>query len=48
MQVDVRNHRKDGSLFWNRLAVAPAHDAAGTLSHRDGESFPDALPGSAC
>ncbi len=30
--VEVRNYRRDGSLFWNRLRVAPVFDARG-LSH---------------
>ena len=30
--VVVRNYRKDGSLFWNRLRIAPVRDAHG-LSH---------------
>ncbi len=31
--IDVRNHRKDGSVFWNRLQMAPVHDAGGELSY---------------
>lgn len=31
--IDVRNHRKDGSVFWNRLQMAPVHDAGGDLSY---------------
>ena len=31
IEIDLRNHRKDGSPFWNRLLVAPVHDANGTL-----------------
>ncbi len=29
IEIDIRNHRKDGSLFWNRLLVAPVRDAGG-------------------
>ena len=29
----VRNYRRDGSAFWNRLSLAPIHDAAGELTH---------------
>lgn len=30
----VRNYRKDGSLFWNRVEIGPVHDpATGQLSH---------------
>ncbi len=30
----VRNYRKDGSLFWNRVEIGPVHDAAsGELTH---------------
>jgi|GEM_PF-509142 len=29
----VRNYRKDGSLFWNRLSVAPVRDHAGQTTH---------------
>ena len=31
--VLLRNYRKDGSLFWNELIIAPMHDAQGTLTH---------------
>jgi len=31
--IDVRNHRKDGSAFWNRLQMAPVHDGGGELSY---------------
>jgi PAS domain S-box-containing protein len=33
IQVDLRNHRKDGSAFWNRLLLAPVLDAAGDLAY---------------
>ncbi|QYF91815.1 EAL domain-containing protein [Massilia sp. PAMC28688] len=29
----LRNYRKDGSLFWNHLFVAPVFDQAGTATH---------------
>ena len=32
-QVVLRNYRKDGSLFWNELAIAPVRDAGGRVTH---------------
>ncbi|MCE9574699.1 MAG: PAS domain S-box protein [Deltaproteobacteria bacterium] len=32
-EVVLRNERKDGSMFWNRLTLAPVRDAAGTVTH---------------
>ncbi|EJL35389.1 PAS domain-containing protein [Novosphingobium sp. AP12] len=29
IEIDIRNHRKDGSAFWNRLLMAPVYDAYG-------------------
>ncbi len=29
----LRNYRKDGSLFWNELFVAPVRDSDGSVSH---------------
>ncbi len=29
----LRNYRKDGGLFWNKMRVAPVHDSLGKLSH---------------
>ncbi|WP_188972576.1 PAS domain-containing protein, partial [Deinococcus aerolatus] len=29
----LRNYRKDGSMFYNELALSPIHDAAGLLTH---------------
>lgn len=29
----LRNYRKDGTLFWNELSVAPVRDASGTVTH---------------
>jgi len=31
--VTLLNYRKDGTPFWNQLAMSPVHDAAGTLTH---------------
>lgn len=31
--VIIRNYRKDGSLFWNELYIAPVFDAFGKLTH---------------
>ena len=33
IQLDIRNHRKDGSAFWNRLLMAPVFDATGELAY---------------
>ena len=33
VSVIVRNYRKDGSLFWNSLRIAPVADDAGTYTH---------------
>jgi diguanylate cyclase (GGDEF)-like protein/PAS domain S-box-containing protein len=33
VETVVRNYRKDGSLFWNELSVAPVRDAVGRLTH---------------
>ncbi|WP_238244783.1 PAS domain-containing protein, partial [Methylobacterium iners] len=33
VETDIRNHRKDGTPFWNRLLMAPVHDAAGKLAY---------------
>ncbi len=32
IEIDIRNHRKDGEPFWNRLLLAPVRDAAGQLA----------------
>lgn len=32
-QVKLRNYRKDGSLFWVELRLAPLHNKAGKLTH---------------
>ncbi len=31
IEVDIRNHRKNGEPFWNRLLMAPVHDETGAL-----------------
>ena len=33
IEIDIRNRRKDGELFWNRLLLAPVRDAAGQLAY---------------
>lgn len=32
-QAVVRNYRKDGTLFWSEVFIAPVKDDAGTVSH---------------
>ncbi len=32
LEIDIRNHRKDGTPFWNRLMMLPVCDAAGELA----------------
>ncbi|MEA5496232.1 response regulator [Limnoraphis robusta] len=31
--VILRNYRKDGTLFWNKLAISPVYDKQGNLTH---------------
>lgn len=31
--IELRNFRKDGTLFWNSLGVAPVQDDAGNVTH---------------
>ena len=31
--VNLKNYRKDGSLFWNELSISPIRDSQGELSH---------------
>ena len=31
--VELRNYRKDGSLFWNRVTISPIRDGTGTVTH---------------
>jgi len=33
IEIDIRNHRKDGSPFWNRLLMAPVFDGYGKLAY---------------
>jgi PAS domain S-box-containing protein len=33
IELDIRNHRKDGEPFWNRLLMAPVRDADGKLAY---------------
>ncbi len=33
IEIEIRNHTKDGRPFWNRLLVAPVHEADGTLAY---------------
>ena len=33
IEIDIRNHRKDGQAFWNRLLMAPVFDATGALTY---------------
>ncbi len=33
LQIDIRNHRKSGEPFWNRLLMAPVFDSSGQLAY---------------
>ena len=33
IEIDLRNHRKDGTPFWNRLLISPVRDHAGQLAY---------------
>jgi len=33
IEIDIRNHRKNGEPFWNRLLLAPVFDADGKLAY---------------
>jgi PAS domain S-box-containing protein len=33
IEIDIRNRRKDGEPFWNRLLLVPVRDAAGRLAY---------------
>jgi PAS domain S-box-containing protein len=33
VSVELRNYRKDGSQFWNRVTIAPVRDGTGTLTN---------------
>ncbi|MES2129755.1 MAG: EAL domain-containing protein [Pseudomonadota bacterium] len=36
VNVVLRNYRKDGSLFWNQLRIAPVNDGDGRVTHHVG------------
>lgn len=31
--TELRNYRKDGSMFWNRLSITPVESESGTVTH---------------
>ena len=33
IEIDIRNHRKDGTLFWNRLLIGPVRDESGAVTY---------------
>ena len=33
VQAVLRNYRRDGSWFWNRMSIAPVRDEQGTVTH---------------
>ncbi len=33
LEIDLRNHRKSGEPFWNRLILTPVRDTAGALAY---------------
>jgi PAS domain S-box-containing protein len=33
LEIDIRNHRRGGEPFWNRLLMAPVYDAGGELAY---------------
>ncbi len=33
IEIDLRNHRKDGTPFWNRLLISPVRDQAGQIAY---------------
>jgi PAS domain S-box-containing protein len=33
VSVELRNYRKDGSQFWNRVTIAPVRDGTGTVTN---------------
>ncbi len=33
IEIDIRNHRRDGEGFWNRLLIAPIRDRDGNLEY---------------
>jgi len=39
VNVELMNHRRDGSLFWNRLRISPIHDDRGRLIYHFASQF---------
>ena len=33
LEIDIRNHRKNGEPFWNRLLMAPVRDVSGEVAY---------------
>jgi PAS domain S-box-containing protein len=33
IEIDIRNHRRDGTPFWNRLLMAPVRDQTGEVAY---------------
>jgi PAS domain S-box-containing protein len=33
LEIDIRNHRRNGEPFWNRLLMAPVRDDAGNIAY---------------
>ena len=33
IEIDIRNHRRNGELFWNRLLMAPVRDVTGQVAY---------------
>ena len=33
IEIDLRNYRRDGTAFWNRVLLAPVYDEAGDLTY---------------
>jgi len=32
-KVVLKNYRKDGTSFWNELAISPVRDSSGVVTH---------------
>ncbi|MEG3898182.1 MULTISPECIES: EAL domain-containing protein [unclassified Microcoleus] len=39
LQVTIKNYRKDGTFFWNKLSLSPVRDDSGNLTHFVGAQF---------
>ena len=39
IETTIRNYRKDGSLYWNRLCVSPILDKSGSVTHFIGVQY---------